>query len=112
MTPVEPRSDAVQVSIRRGSLYVSVSVYERYFAGLDAVILLRRDDDLHIMPVRNTAGGGYLLKLRNTSGDRIVDAMDFFRGHGLDEFTEYSFEVRWNSDLSALTAQNAFKSAN
>ena len=42
-------------------------------------------DDLLILPVRHAAAGGYLLKLRNGAGDRVVNAPDFFREHGLDD---------------------------
>lgn len=100
------------VNVRRGSLHLDAQVCERYFSGLDAVILLRRDDDLYIMPVHNTAGGGYLLKLRNSVGDKIVNAMDFFREHGLDEFREFSFTVTWDQTMSALKAKKAFLSEN
>ena len=76
---------ASSVSLKRGALYVSCEVYDRYFAGLEAVILLRRDRDLCILPVRHAAAGGYLLKLRNKAGDRVVHAPDFFRECGIDE---------------------------
>ena len=42
----------VAIRIRRGALYLSREVCDRYFAGVDAVILLRRDADLLVLPVR------------------------------------------------------------
>ena len=59
------------------------SVMLRHFAGLEGVILLRRDNDILILPVRNNAAGGYLLKLRNSAGDRVVNAADFFRAQAI-----------------------------
>ena len=41
-----------------------------------------------ILPVRHAAAGGYVLKLRNSAGDRVVHAPDFFREHHIDEASE------------------------
>ncbi len=103
---------AAVITLHRGSLYLGSQTYERYFAGLDAVILLKRDAHLYIMPVRNTAGGGYLLKLKNSAGDRIINAMDFFREHGMDDFEERKFDVFWDQDMAALKATSFFKIVN
>ncbi len=42
-----------------------------------------------VLPVRYAASGGYVLKIRNAAGDRVVDAGDFFRDHGLDDGAEW-----------------------
>jgi len=99
------------IKISRGSLYLDAAVYDLYFAGLEAVILLGRGDDLLIMPVRNTASGGYLLKLKNSAGDRIVNAMDFFHEQGIGNQEASSFPVTWNQQAAALIVKNAFKTA-
>lgn len=96
------------VELRRGSLYLSSDVYERYFQDLAAVILLRRENDLLILPVRHAAGGGYLLKLRNAAGDRVVNAMDFFREHGFEDADEATLTVAWSTSDAALKATDAF----
>jgi len=44
--------------LKRGSLYIDRPLYERYFPGLEAVILRRRENELLIMPVRHAASGG------------------------------------------------------
>ena len=80
-------SGAATVTVKRGSLYLDRALYDRYFPGLEAVILLRRDKGLLILPVRHTASGGYLLKLRNGAGDRVVSAPDFFREQGIEDGT-------------------------
>jgi hypothetical protein len=100
------------VTLSRGSLYLTSELYRRYFDGLETVILLRGNDDLMIMPVRHTAAGGYLMKLKNAVGDRVVNAMDFFRLHGIDETSEINLIVNWHTESAALIASNAFKSAN
>lgn len=97
------------VSLRRGALYLSCEVYDGYFAGLDTVILLRRDHDLCILPVRHAAAGGYLLKLRNKAGDRVVHAPDFFRECGVDENIALELSVVWSSERGALVAADAFE---
>jgi len=110
--PEESGGEAQIARVKRGSLYVPAALHERYFAGLSTVILLRRDDHLLVMPVHDAAAGGYLLKIRNPAGDRVVDAMDFFRDQGLDDFFEAEFGVAWNGDHAALVAENLFENAN
>lgn len=105
-------SGGAVIRIRRGSLLFDAALYERYFRGLDGVILLRRDGDLLILPVRHTAAGGYLMKLRSARGERVVTAVDFFRDNGLDDTDERRLRVGWSSDLSALVAIDVFATAN
>jgi hypothetical protein len=97
------------VGLKRGAIYLSCDVYDRYFAGLEAVILLRRGQDLCILPVRHAAAGGYLLKLRNKAGDRVVHAPDFFREHGIQENVSREWSVVWSAEQGALVAADAFE---
>lgn len=97
------------VTLRRGALYLSCEIYDRYFAGLEAVILLRRDRDLCILPVRHAAAGGYLLKLRNKLGDRVVHAPDFFREHGVHEDIALQLSAVWSTERGALVATDTFE---
>jgi len=94
--------DRTSITLRRGSLYLSAEIYLKYFAGLEAVVLLERDAHLYIMPVRNASGGGYLLKLKDSNGSRIINAMDFFRDRGKDSFDEIIVNVFWDQEMSAL----------
>jgi len=116
MSPPNKINDQVagplELTVRRGSLYVSNEIYARYFQDLAAVILLRSADDLLVMPVMHAAAGGYLLKLKNARGDRVVNAMDFFRAQGMDDFYEASFAVCWSREKAALVAPNLFKADN
>jgi len=96
------------LTLKRGSLYLSCAIYDRYFAGLETIVLIRRDHDLLVLPVRHAAAGGYLLKLRNGAGDRVVNAPDFFREHGLDDEAQREFVVAWDSQRAALVARDAF----
>lgn len=96
------------VRLERGSLYLGRETYDRYFAGLHTVILLRRDNDLCILPVRHAASGGYLLKLRNRHGDRVVQAPDFFREHGIAENIVRQLPASWSTAEGALIAAGAF----
>lgn len=100
---------ASAVNLKRGALYLSCDVYDRYFTGLETVILLRRGQDLCILPVKHAAAGGYLLKLRNKVGDRVVHAPDFFREHGIDENVALELSVAWSTEQGALVAVGAFE---
>lgn len=93
------------VTVKRGSLYISRALYDRYFAGVEAVILLGRGRDLLILPVRHAAAGGYLLKLRNSAGDRVVQAGDFFQAHGIGDETELILPVVWDREIAGLCAE-------
>ncbi len=96
------------VTLKRGSLYLSREIHDLYFPGLDTIILLRRDSDLVILPVRHAAAGGYLLKLRNGAGDRVVNAPDFFRAHGIADEAERDLVVTWEASSAGLVASDAF----
>ena len=90
------------VILERGALQVPHEICGRYFAGLETVILLRRDVGLLILPVMHAAAGGYLLKMRNTNGDRVIHAADFFRDQGFADIDRHVFAVHWRSDLAGL----------
>lgn len=96
------------ILIRRGSVYLARPVYDRYFGGLESVVLLRRDDDLVVLPVRFAAAGGYLLKLRNGAGDRVVNAADFFRSNGVEDDEELACPARWSTDHAGLVVPGVF----
>jgi len=83
----------------------------RYFSGLESVVLLRKDNNLLILPVRHAASGGYLLKIRNKAGDRIVNAPDFYRSQGLDDDVSLVFTVSWRTQKMALAIEAAFDTA-
>jgi hypothetical protein len=97
------------VTVSRGGLYVSRQLYETHFAGRCSVVLLRRDDDLLVLPVHDAAAGGYLLKLRNAAGDRVVHAADFFRAQDVDDGTELQLEASWNDAAAGLLVCSAFQ---
>lgn len=98
----------VEVSVRRGSLYLSCDVYDRYFAGLNTVVLLRRSADLCVLPVRNAAAGGYLLKRRNAAGDRVVNAADFFYDNGIGDAADAVLPAQWSTDHACLLVRALF----
>jgi hypothetical protein len=108
---VSAAPSAATIHLRRGRLYLERALCERYFAGLQALVLLRRDDDLVLMPVRHAAAGGYVLKQRNAAGDRVVDAADFFRQHGIGDAAELTLAVAWKPELAGLNAAGAFRPA-
>jgi hydrogenase maturation protease len=97
------------VLVKRGSLYLAREICERYFGNLETVILLRRDNDLLVMPVRHAAAGGYLLKLRNGAGDRVVNAVDFFRLNGIDDAVELNLLAFWCAERAGLVIEHAFE---
>jgi hydrogenase maturation protease len=105
---LEPATTPASVVVKRGSVYLTREICERYFGNLETVILLRRDNDLLIMPVRYVAAGGYLLKLRNGAGDRVVNAADFLRVHGIDDAVELHLLAFWCAERAGLVVRHAF----
>lgn len=96
------------VIIKDGSLYLSSDVCKRFFDDLHSVVMLRRGEDLCILPVRHAAAGGYLLKLRNMAGDRVVHAPDFFRESDFPAHVRTEFTAEWSDTHGALIIARAF----
>lgn len=90
------------LSIRSGSIYLSADDYDVYFRGLDAVIVIIRNNELHILPVQQVMAGGYILKIRGANGDRVVSAPDVFIEHDLMDWRAQSVEATWCADRGAL----------
>ena len=90
------------IRIRNSSLYLPYALYQNYFSGLDAVILLLHESRLLILPVRHPGGGGLLMKVRNLQGDRVIHALEFFRDHDIDDTLDQEYPVRWDSENAAL----------
>ena len=96
------------LTIRRAALHFSVQTYERYFAGLSSLVVLRDGADLLVLPVRLGAAGGYVIKQRNGAGDRTVDAADFFRDNGIDDTISLTLPAHWSNERAALIIRNIF----
>jgi hypothetical protein len=92
------------LSIRDGSVYLPASVVATYFRGIDAVIVLIRDDMLMVLPVHQATAGGCLLKLRNAAGDRVAQARDLFQDRGLLDLTVTDLPASWVTEQGALCA--------
>lgn len=94
--------------LRRGALLFEASVYDAHFNGLSNLVLLRDGAALLILPVRHAGAGGYVAKWRNSKGDRIVAAPDFFRGAGLDDDVERDLTAKWQDERAALIIDDLF----
>ncbi len=99
------------VHLRRGSLYVDAATFERYLARREAVTLVRRDDDLYIVPLEDSALGGFLCKRRTAAGDRVVHAEEFFRENGIEDCGERDLACTWRPDVAALVIADVFRAA-
>ena len=97
-----------QVGLRGGSLYLDAATFDRFLSAREAVTLVRRDNDLYIIPLQDSALGGYLCKRRTAAGDRVVHAEDFFREHDLDDARDRILDVAWRDDVAALVITGAF----
>jgi hypothetical protein len=104
----EPVTERCVIVVRRGALHLTRQVYERFFAALDNVVLVRDGEDLVVLPVRHQAAGGYLIKMRSGAGDRIVTAADFFRDNGVDDDVQLTLGATWSDERMALVAAGAF----
>jgi hydrogenase maturation protease len=85
LSSVADRGPLAGISVAGGNLYLSQEICARYFAHVDAVALLARDDEVLILPLTRESAGGLLLKQRNARGDRVIHAQEFFRRHELPE---------------------------
>lgn len=89
------------LTIRNDNIYINSSQYEKYFGDVDAVVLLKREENVLLMPVQDSSGG-LLLKIRNANGDRVVHASEFFLRIKVDCRDERTVDAYWNTDLAAL----------
>jgi len=103
-----PCGAAARLRIARGRIYLDRDLYDRYFRGIESAVLLADGRDLLIMPVASVASGGYLMKLRNSRGDRVIDAADTLRDNGLEESREHTPAVRWSAREAALRVPALF----
>jgi hypothetical protein len=95
------------IVFREGRLYIARRVREQFLGGSGAVALLREGGDLLVLPVRGTAGG-YILKIRNSAGDAVITAPDFFRSSGLADDESWTGSFDWREDHAALTLRGFF----
>lgn len=93
---------ATFVEIKNGSIYLSAEVADTYFKGIEAVIILIRDNAIQILPVNQMAAGGCFLKRLNSNGDRVASAPDVFIANDLGEYCNSAMEARWSSKDGAL----------
>ncbi len=73
-----------EVWLQNGRLHLTSAAYDRYMDSCSIVALLARDDAWLLLPLRAGAGG-LQIKLRNTRGDRVIEAQEFFRAQGLED---------------------------
>jgi hypothetical protein len=93
-----------RIDVRNGAVYLDAGTVERYFKGIEAVILLIRDGELQILPVHQMAAGGCLLKQHNAAGDRVASAPDVFRANELENWSAKALEATWSNEKGALVA--------
>ncbi len=90
------------VRIAQGSLYLDAGLYERWFAGVQTVVLLGDPLMLVLVPVVHAPAGGLLIKVRNARGDRVIHAAEGLAGRGLPTDIEGDFPAAWDSSVAAL----------
>lgn len=100
--------DSSDIYFSDGRLYIAKEAADRHFANIGTVILLRQDQDLLILPVRHAASGGYVLKIRNAAGDRVVNSADFFRDNGLSDKMQWRGQTAWCATQQALRLYEIF----
>ncbi len=92
------------ISIKDGTIYLPFQLVEKYFRGVDAVVVLLQQGELMVMPVHHVMSGGSLLKVKNAAGDRVVQARDVFQDQGMLDFRTDELPVKWSSERCALLA--------
>ncbi len=91
-----------QIKICHGNIYIDASISEKHFPNIQHIVLLKRDNQILILPVHQEGSGGLLLKIRNAQGDRVVHAQEFFREHGIDEALDRLVPVLWDETAAGL----------
>lgn len=94
------------IRIDQGNLYLDAAIYSLFFAGLETIALLQRENGFFILPVNGQASGGRLMKMRNSKGDRVITATDFLEQCGFDYDHEVFCNAKWDSNMSALFVES------
>lgn len=84
----------------KGYLVIPVHLANRYFPG-DSLVALMRDSRLFLLPIRNQASGGLLMKHRNSKGDRSVFIDEVTRGRAIKGV----FKAVWHEADAALVVE-------
>lgn len=84
----------------KGYLVIPVHLVNRYFPG-DSLVALMRDSRLYLLPIRNQASGGLLMKHRNSKGDRSVFIDEVTRGRAIKGV----FKAVWHEADAALVVE-------
>jgi hydrogenase maturation protease len=100
--PKSKQDPQVSVRLTKGKIYLDSPLFEKYFSGHETVALIERDGKFVLLPVFSGAQGGLMIKLINARGDRVVDAVDFFRRFDLDLEQSLACPVSWNSEMAGL----------
>lgn len=91
------------IVVDRGNLIIPAETYTLYLSGKTAVALLNDSDGVFLIPLIEDSAGGLILKVRNSRGDRVVHAQEFFRFHRFDETAEQTeIAVNWDNQRGAL----------
>jgi hypothetical protein len=105
----DPAARGVRFRLHRDHLYLDAADYEAALAGRASVALLRRGDDLLVLPVAGPEAGGFLVKQVNARGDRAVHAADFFRLNGVDETRERHGTGTWSEAAAGFVVPGLFR---
>jgi hypothetical protein len=97
-----------EVCFREGRLYFTADAFERLLSGAAGVILLREERNLLLLPVRQASAGGFIPKVRNASGDRVVNGANFFRDQGVGDAEIWQGDMAWNEERAALILYEFF----
>ncbi len=80
-----------------GYLRIDAHAAHEYFPG-DAAVVLPKDDEVWVLPLRGTASGGLLLKQRNAAGDRALLVREVLA----DDLPVGSRTAHWDERQGAL----------
>lgn len=96
------------VEVKNGAVYLPSALAEKHFGKLETVILIRREANLLVLPVHDVTAGGYLLKRRNASGDRVIHGADFLRDQGFEGENSKLCDAYWDPASAALVLPGIF----
>lgn len=94
------------VAIADGVLTIAAGDYDAWFGGAGAVVLLREDAALCVIPVLHAAAGGSLVKIKNAARDRAIDVRELLRAHG-DEARGVR-DAHWDAARALLVVAEVF----
>ncbi len=91
-----------RIRVHSGNIYLDADLCAGYLPGIQSVAIIEDDSKIYLVPLASGGSGGYLLKVLNARGDRVVHCEEFLERFGIARDAKSSWTVHWDAGRYAL----------